>query len=86
MCRVIFKSSKTLKDANIVIYKIYKRRHSAIKFSFVTVIPYSWWLVFSELTFIGHINVANSLYQDLLLSTVVFHIIKHLLLTGSDRK
>ena len=82
MCRVIFKSSKTLKDANI----IKKRRHSAIRFYFVTVYFYSWWLVFSGLTFIGHINIINSLYHDILLFTVVFHNMIHLLVTGSDRK
>ena len=82
MCRVIFKSSKTLNDKHI----IKKRRHSAIRFALITVLLYSWWLVFSGLIFRGHINVVNSLYQDVLLSTVVIHNILHILETCVGRK
>ena len=82
MCRIIFMSSKSLQDKNIA----ERRRQSAIRFSLVNVSLYGWWMVFSSLTFIGHIITVSSLYQDYIISTVILHNTLHLLGTGNVRK
>ena len=82
MHRVIFMSSKSLQDENVA----KRRRQSAIRFSLVNISLYGWWMIFSSLTFIGHIITVSSLYQDYIMSTVILHNTLHLLGTGKVGK